>query len=191
VSSRPYEYSDSEVLSFEGVGPVEVVADTFVGSISFRHDAAQGVEITVTRWADAEGDLDNLVVGSSEVGGQIRVEASNPDELEDVAVDIDIAGPPGTMLDVSSGVGSANLLGRPGDSWRADVGVGRISLEVPPDVSIFVQLEVGVGEVGVSFDVDGEVSANRVIGTIGAGDEGDVLAAVGVGSIFLGTQGGS
>jgi hypothetical protein len=188
ASSKPYKYSDSDILNFGGVTPVEVVADTFVGSISFRHRAVQGVKITVTRWADSEGDLDDLVVDSSEAENQIRVEVSNPQELDSVAADIEILAPPGTTLDVSTGVGSVDLIGRPGEHWSADVGVGQVELEMPADVSLFVQLEVGVGEVSVSFDVEGEVSATRVVGTIGDGDEGEIIAAVGVGSISLRAQ---
>ena len=185
VSSTQYDYSDSDVLSFAVGDSVTISADTFVGSVTFGPWVLEGVQVTITKWANVEADLDLLHVESSESDTVVRVEASNPENLNEVEVDIEILGPPGVSLDLASGVGSVRCVGRPGIHWGADVGVGEVEFEVPADVNISVQLEVGVGDVTVDFDVDGEVTARRVVGTIGTGDDGEILAHVGVGSITL------
>ncbi len=103
VSSTQYDYSDSDVLSFAVGDSVTISADTFVGSVTFGPWVLEGVQVTITKWANVEADLDLLHVESSESDTVVRVEASNPENLNEVEVDIEILGPPGVSLDLASG----------------------------------------------------------------------------------------
>jgi len=186
VSSQ-YDYSSVEEYAYSAGGPAAIIAETFVGAVTFEQSEGRSVRIRVVRWADREDDLDLLDVQASQGDSVITVRATNPQELDDVAVDIEITGPPGALLNLGTGVGRVACSGRPGAFWVLDTGVGSIDLSVPADVNISVSLVTGVGGIDVDFNVDGEVSSNRVVGAIGTGDEGSIVGRVGVGSISLGS----
>jgi hypothetical protein len=184
-SGDPYEYSATQEFNYSVGDTVLIAADTFVGSVSFEQAARRSVHVTVTRWADDESDLDLLEVDESQEGHRIEVSASNPHELDDVAVEIEITGPPEVTLDLATGVGAIACAGQPGETWEANAGVGSVELAVPSGVNVSVDLTTGVGSVDVDFVVHGEVSDRRVVGTIGSGHDGSIVAHVGVGSISL------
>jgi hypothetical protein len=68
---------------------------------------------------------------------------------------------------------------------RFNTGVGSVRLSLPADVNVQVELSAGTGSVTVEFPVDGQVSQHLVVGTIGTGQDGEIVAAVGVGSISV------
>jgi hypothetical protein len=185
VSVAPYEHSEILVYDFTVDGTPVIGAGTFVGEITYDPSKADDVRITVTKWANREADLAGLLVESGSEGDAIQLTASNPDHLQEVAVDIAITGPPSADLDMAAGVGSIACTGRPGPRWVLDVGVGAIELAVPADAALSVDLSVGVGQIEVGFSVDGEVSDRRIVGVIGSGDDGEIVANTGVGSITL------
>ncbi len=185
VISAQYEFSDSEVHSYAVGDSLWIDADTFVGSVTYTQGRPDSVRVTITKWADREGDLELLEVETAQLGDEIQLHASNPENLDDVAVDIEMVGPPGAALNLATGVGAVDCTGQPGPRWVADVGVGDIEFAVPADVNVSVELATGVGRVSVDFDVDGEVSTRLVVGIIGTGDEGDLAAHAGVGDISL------
>lgn len=184
-STDQYEYSSSEEFTYAVGDSVAITAGTFVGAVTVDQAAVDSVRIRVVRWADQEDDLDLLEVNASQAGAGIMVNATNPQDRDDVAVDIEITGPADALLDLATGVGPIMCSGDPRGRWQAASGVGNVNLAVPAGVNISVELTAGVGSVDVDFAVDGEIAGNRVVGTIGTGGEGEIVAHVGVGNISL------
>ena len=187
-SKDPYKYSSSQDYTYSVGDHPLIVAETFIGSIDFNEADQSDVDIRITKWADDESNLELLDISLNQVDSQINVVAANPENLDNVAVDIEITGPPESLLDLATDIGQIFCSGQPGDTWDAESGIGSVKLVVPAGVNIAVELIAGVGSVEIDFDVDGEVSDKQVIGTIGSGDEGEITAYVGVGSISLTSQ---
>ena len=157
------EYSDSETHDYVVGDSVSIVASTFVGAITFTEGVAGAVQITVTKHAAVEEDLELVEVELTQTDSEIVIRASNPQDRQHVDADIAISAPPGACLNLAAGVGSVDCTGRPGDLWTAGVGVGAAEFSIPSDASVSLELLTGVGTVDVGFAVVGEVTSQRVI----------------------------
>lgn len=139
----------------------------------------------VTRWARRVEDLSKIDVELKEVTGGVSIVTDNPLQLSNVSVDLEITAPPDMRPDIRNGVGATSYEGRAGGVCRFSTGVGNITLRLPADVNVEVDLSAGVGSVTVGFPVTGQVSQHVVIGTIGTGTDGEIYAQAGVGSITV------
>jgi len=180
-----YDYSDSTSYDYSVGDTLVIAAETFVGAITFDQSGARSVQVTVTRWANRESNLELLQVEAAQAGSQITISVTNPEDLNEVAADIEIVGPAEVVLDLAAGVGRVDCSGEPGASWQADIGVGDVELSLPADVNATVELATGVGSIDVDFEVDGEVSSRLVVGDIGDGGGSEIAAHVGVGDISV------
>ena len=84
-----------------------------------------------------------------------------------------------------SGSGGIEYQGAPQGDCRFETGSGSITLELPPDLSMEVNLDTGTGSLDVGYDVAGTVSRKEVRGVIGDGSHGSIRAHTGAGSIHL------
>jgi hypothetical protein len=136
-----------------------------------------GFEITVP--AGARLDLDTAAgnISIDNVTGEIRAHSS--------AGNVDVGGASATV-DLDTGAGNIDYEGTPRGDCRFDTGAGNITLRLPSDVNVQVNLDTGVGVVSLGgFDVDGHVSRGEVDGTIGSGVQGSIRADTGAGNISL------
>jgi DUF4097 and DUF4098 domain-containing protein YvlB len=155
------------------------------------------VRLEITAPADTRLDL-HTGSGSIEVRGltaDVRVDsASGSVEIDDVigAVDahtasgsIDVHGAKGVVhLDTSSG--SIEYHGAPEGDCRFETGSGSITLQLPADLDMGVDLGTGSGSVDVDFPVDNaRITKREVKGVVGNGDKGTIYARTGSGSIEL------
>lgn len=159
--------------------------ETFVGSISIQTGAQDTIRVVATRKAAREQDLSEIDITLTSNPNELDVSAVQPSGLENVEANFEITVPPGTRVELTSGVGSILYRGRPRDLNRFDVGVGSISLYLPSDVNVTVDLTVGVGSIESAFIVQGTANNSNVSGIIGSGDGGEIRASSGVGSIEL------
>jgi DUF4097 and DUF4098 domain-containing protein YvlB len=86
-------------------------------------------------------------------------------------------------LDTSSG--SIKYEGTPTGDCRFTTGSGGITLMLPADLNVTVDLQTGSGDIDLDFDVDGRVTKDDVEGTIGSGDQGKIHASTESGGIDL------
>jgi len=179
------EYSETETASFAVTDSSSAVVDTFVGSIIVSQAAADSVQVVATRQADRQEDLAALLVEMSLQDNVVQLTASNPSNVQGVSVDFDLTGPADMSLDLRASVGAVACEGRPAADWLIDVGVGNIVLIVPDDLNASVELVTGVGNVEVELPVTGSVSSGSVVGVIGTGADGVIVAHCGVGNIAL------
>ena len=156
-----------------------------VGSISVRSGAVDNVRIVATKFAMSEADLDQIDVIMVEQDGQVQVTASQPTGLDNFSVEFEVTAPAASQLDLRTGVGIIDCESRPQEDSHFATGVGSVTLRLPADIEVTLELAVGVGSIDLEFPVNGEVSGNSVRGTIGSGSEATISANVGVGSIHL------
>ena len=171
-AAREKDLERIEVRMNERDGAVEVVTDPPSGWKNVSVD----LEITVPAGAsvDLHTGAGDLIV--RDLQGAVRADNG--------AGDVDIRGTSGAV-DAHTGAGSIDYRGRPQGECRFDTGAGTIKLRLPDDVNIKVDLDTGVGDIDVELPVEGEVSNRKVEGIIGSGDEGEVRAHTGAGSIEL------
>lgn len=86
-------------------------------------------------------------------------------------------------LDTSSG--SIDYRGTPAGDCRFTAGSGSIHLRLPSDLGAGVDLRTGSGTIQVGFAVEGEETPDRVLGTIGSGDDASIYAETSSGSIRI------
>ncbi len=121
-------------------------------------------------------------------GGRIDIDSATGE------IDADTGGGSITVRDASgpvrlnTGGGSIDYGGRPQDRSDFETGGGSIKLRLPADINVQVDLETGGGRIEMEFPVDGHVSERSVNGTIGTGEEGEVHAETGGGSITVISQ---
>lgn len=159
--------------------------ESFVGSISVHSGVQDTITVVATRRAAREQDLSEIDIILDSNPNELNIRAEQPSGLENVEANFDITVPPGTRVELTSGVGSILYRGRPYELNRFDIGVGSIALYLPSDVNVAVDLTVGVGTIESVFIIEGQATNSSVIGTIGSGDEGEIRASSGVGSIEL------
>jgi DUF4097 and DUF4098 domain-containing protein YvlB len=95
---------------------------------------------------------------------------------------MDVRGAAGTAR-LDTGAGSISYQGTPQGECRFETGAGNITLALPADLNIQVDLETRVGNIDVDFSVDGQVTRREVQGVIGSGAQGTIYAHSGAGNI--------
>ena len=100
------------------------------------------------------------------------------------AGDIDVRGAAGCAR-LDTGAGSIRYQGTPQGDCRFETGAGSITLTLPADLNVRVDLETGTGDIDVDFAVDGTVTRREVQGVIGSGAQATIYARSGAGNIDL------
>lgn len=87
---------------------------------------------------------------------------------------------------LDTGAGGIAYEGVPQGECQFRTGAGGIELTLPADLGARLDLHSGIGDIDLGgFDVDGQVSSNRVQGTIGGGGAAVIFAQTGAGSVEL------
>lgn len=186
VSSPRYsELSDSSFAVGDSSN-LEVV--NFAGNMVVLLGNPGVVRIVATKWARQPRDLDQLEVEMVEQQNGVRVTTANPSALLNVWVDLEITVPEDTRPRLESGAGNTRYRGLAEGESRFALGAGSITLELPANVNVRVDLSVGAGSIDVNFPVAGQVREHIVEGIIGTGADGRIEAQVGSGRIIVNRQ---
>jgi DUF4097 and DUF4098 domain-containing protein YvlB len=92
------------------------------------------------------------------------------------------------VVAVNSGAGTIEYQGRPVGDCRFWSGAGTITLRVPRDLDMEVDLSTSMGTVHSDFGVSGQVSMRSIRGAIGTGDDARITARSEVGTVTLDRQ---
>jgi hypothetical protein len=85
-----------------------------------------------------------------------------------------------------TGAGNVDYEGAPSGRNTFDSGAGNITLRLPADADVELDLNTSVGNVELGgFQVDGDVSRTRVTGVIGTGEDAVIEAGASVGNVVL------
>jgi hypothetical protein len=183
-------------LSVIGVGIHEKEGGLVIktGRPLSRGNAAVDLEITTP--ADSRLDLElgagNVSVRGLSGGVEASVGAGNVN-IHDVTGTLKANTGAGTMAvqgaagpaHLNNGAGVIMYQGTPQGDCRFNSGAGAISLELPAQPNVTLDLKTGVGTIEIKCPVDGQVSKRRVQGVIGTGDDARIEANAGVGGIGL------
>lgn len=159
----------------------------FAGRVTYRTGPAGVVRVESTLHAAARGDLDRIDVAMVAHANTIEVLSSNPLGLDGVSVDFDIVAPADAVVSIEVGAGEIRYRGRPAGTQRFKTGVGTVSLELPADVAVTIDLVAVVGSVEVGFPLENSewTYPSRVRGTIGSGGDAHIQASTAVGNIHV------
>ena len=157
---------------FEHEGGVEIKAQR----PSFLNNVAVDLEITTPAGThvDVHTGAGNVSICCLKGAAQVSTGAGNID-LDDQEGEID----------AHTGAGNIDYQGAPQGDSRFEVGAGNITLVLPADLSMEVELQTGMGNIDVDFPVDGQATGRRVQGAIGGGTQGSIYAQTGAGNIDL------
>jgi DUF4097 and DUF4098 domain-containing protein YvlB len=137
------------------------------------------VDLEMSVPSDAELDLDTGAgkVEVTDVEGRISAHTG--------AGSVEVRGAAGSVA-LDTGAGEVDYEGMPRGSCTFSSGAGSITLRLPEDANVEVDLSTGVGNINLgSFDIEGDTSGTDVQGVIGTGEEATIEAHTGVGSITL------
>jgi hypothetical protein len=173
--ARGQDALDAISVRMSGEGSRVEIRTSFPAFRASR-DATVRLEITVP--ADASVSVTSGA-GSVEVSG-----VQGAIEIEEGAGGIDVRGAAGPVR-LSAGAGGINYEGRPEGTCRFQASVGGITLRIPADADVTVELTAGLGGVHSAIPVKGTVTRRSVVGTIGTGGDARITADARIGGIDL------
>ena len=89
-------------------------------------------------------------------------------------------------VDLDTGAGNIDYEGEPWGEGKFETGAGNISLNLPADANVEIELHTGIGNISLGgFPVEGDTSGTDIQGTIGTGEQATISAETGVGNISL------
>jgi len=186
VASR--RYSQASDSSF-AVGASSVLeASSFAGAIRVVSGAGGTIGVSTRTWVERTEHFDDVVVEVSGANDTVRVNATNPASLNGATVDVDATIPGDALADLHVGAGTIEYEGRPTGACVFGAGAGDITIMLPADANVTVNLSVGAGAVQVDFPVSGTTGTLSVVGTIGTGVDGSIVATAGAGNILVKSQ---
>jgi hypothetical protein len=188
--------SRSRDLSVIGVGIHEKQGGVVIKTGRPLSKGKAAVDLQITAPPDSRLELD-LGAGNASVqglgsGAEVTVGAGNI-SLDEVTGPIQANTGAGTMnvrgaagpARLSTGTGVMMYQGAPQGDCHFNTGLGAISLELPAQTNVTVDMKTEVGEIDVKCPVDGQVSKRRVQGIIGTGDDARIVANAGASGISL------
>lgn len=162
---------------------IELQIDEQNGGLTIRTRKPSGftnaaVELEITAPAGTSLDADTGA-GNVDVDG-----LANEIGAHSGAGNLDVRGAAATAR-LDTGAGSIRYQGTPQGECRFETGAGNITLVLPADLNVRVDLDTGMGNIDVDYVVDGQVTRTEVNGVIGDGSQGSIYAQSGTGNIDL------
>ena len=160
---------------------IEIKIDEQNGGLTIRTNKPSGftnasVELEITAPGgtrlDARTGAGNVDLNDSTGEIDARTGAGN----------INVRGAAGTAR-LDTGAGNIRYQGTPQGECRFETGAGNITLDLPTDLNVQVDLDAGMGNIDVDYAVDGQVTRREVNGVIGDGSQGSIYAQTGAGNI--------
>lgn len=161
-------------------------------SVSMREERG-GVVIRTTKRSNlnnASVDLEIVAPPGTELelntgAGSIEIEGlTGSIDAHSGAGSITVTGARGPVR-LGTGVGSVYYRGAPVGRCRLETGAGEISIRLPAEPDVRLDLNTGLGSINVGYDVVGQTSQRNVSGVIGDGSEASIYAGTGLGSISV------
>ncbi len=161
---------------------------------SRANNASVSFEITVPAATHLEVDLAAGSVVVEGLTGGVRLDnAAGAIVLKDVSGGIGARTAAGTVsahgatgpVSLESAAGVIEYQGTPQGDCHFGAAVGSISLDLPADPDVAVDLQATIGAVDAACDVEGLTTGRKLSGIIGTGAQGTVTARATVGDIDM------
>ncbi|MBW7997987.1 MAG: hypothetical protein FVQ81_15750 [Candidatus Glassbacteria bacterium] len=158
----------------------------FVGNVTVRPGPSPGLmQITAIKRAASEDDLNRITLSINAIPNGVNIIAANPSNTQNTQVDFEIFAPEIATWNMDVKVGSIDYEGRPKGTCGFSTGFGEIKLKLPQNMNAVLNLSTGAGVINLGFAIDGQVSTNSVMGTIGNGSEAEIAVGTTVGGITV------
>jgi DUF4097 and DUF4098 domain-containing protein YvlB len=157
----------------------ELAIDNFAGGITVRTGEGGAMQVVAIKKAPLGRDLDRIKITISEQRNGLMIRTRKPASMNNASVQLEIAVPYDTHLEVRTGAGSVQVAGLGGDV-KADSGAGSIEI-----INSGGDVEVETGAGSVTLDrVAGQIDAHSGTGSMEVrGASGPVRLDTGAGSI--------
>jgi DUF4097 and DUF4098 domain-containing protein YvlB len=153
--------------------------DHIAGPVTVRAGEGDEIRVRATKRAANRSDLDRIQVKMSQRDGALQIETSQPAGLSGAWVELEVATPASTRLDLHVFSGSVDVRGLR-DDVAIDSGSGSVTVA---GVAAGVDVDVASGSLTIQ-DITGPISAGVDSGGVSiAGVRGDVGVHTGSGSI--------
>ena len=204
VGEKPY----LDLGNFAGEVSVRAGEDNVIRVVAVKKASSESAldRISVTMREEGAGLVVRTTKQNNLNNAAVDLEVTAPPdtemELHTGAGSIEIRGMTGS-IDAHSGAGSITV-SRAGGSVRLAVGAGtiryqgtpvgrcsfesgagEITIRLPANPDVRLDLKTGWGSISVGYDVDGSISPRDVSGDIGDGSQASIYANTGVGSISV------
>jgi len=165
------------------LGRIEIQTDEQNGDLQIRTSRPSGfmnaaIELEITAPAGTRLDADTGA-GNVDIDG-----LTGEIDARSGAGNVDVRGAAGTAR-LDTGAGNIGYQGTPQGECRFETGAGNITLVLPADLNVQVDLNTGLGNIDVDYAVDGTDTRREVNGVIGDGSQGSIYAQSGTGNIDL------
>jgi DUF4097 and DUF4098 domain-containing protein YvlB len=186
--------ADTRVDARTGAGSVRVE-----GLAQVRVHSGSGTVLVSDVLGAVKADTGSGSIEVRGVRGPVTVESGSgglrlyaiegPVDAQTGSGTVELLGASGPVI-LESGSGGIRYEGSPQGECRFQTGSGSISLALPSDLDMAVDLHTGSGRITVDYDVTsrGTVGRTEVTGAIGSGEDGSIWARTGSGSIRLAPQ---
>jgi hypothetical protein len=163
----------------------DITVRNFAGKVTYRQGEAGKVYVKAIRRAALRSSLDRIDLVMTAASGGLEIRSENPDRLPSVSVDLEITGPASARPQLHNAAGPIDYRGRPKGACSFVASAGSVTLGLPADVSVTLDLTTVAGTISLGLPVDGSVESHAVRGRIGSGDEGEINASTAAGNIYL------
>jgi DUF4097 and DUF4098 domain-containing protein YvlB len=138
-------YRERLERTFEVSDAPRLIIATFAGEITIHAGTDDSIHVAATKRSMSRGNLDRIQLDMTSQGNNVQIEARLPGNRGNSAVDLEIAAPTGTRVELRSGAGDLEVSGL-GGPLTADLGAGVASIR---DVSGMLDVDSGAGDIDV------------------------------------------
>ena len=161
----------SETQGVDVPGVPSLIVNHFAGEIHVTNGESGRIEADLTKRsrldneADAEAQLDLIVMSFTQSGTDVTLNIEGPDTVSELAAgpsaELELRVPPGTMLDVNLGAGEVTV-DQPAGDVIINAGAGEATVILPSEASFHLLVSGGVADIVSDFEgvPDGGVAAD-------------------------------
>lgn len=187
------EASETQGVIVEGVP--SLVVNHFAGNVVVRDGEAGRIAAKLTKQsrlpdeADAQAQLDQIVMAFTQSGIDVTLNIEGPDNIAEAvrtpSADLELLVPPGTRLTINQGAGDVTVE-RPGGDVAVNLGAGNAAVQLPEDAAFRLVVTGGVADVKSEFEgVSGGGLAADIDTTVGDSPTQTLTFNVGAGEVRL------
>lgn len=186
---------EEETSSVVVPGVPNLTVNQFAGKLTVRDGETDQITAHLTKRsrlddeAEAQAQLDQIVMTFSQSGTDVTLDIEGPDEMRNIApglsAEIELSVPPGTELSLNLGAGEIDVE-QPSGDVTVNGGAGETTVTLPADASFRLIATGGVAGVVSDFEgvPDGGVAAD-IDTTIGDNPTQTLTFNIGAGAVNL------
>jgi hypothetical protein len=172
-------------VQLEITAPHETHVDVHTGSGSVDVGGFQNdVKVDSASGSLTISDVTGRIEADTASGSVTIVNANGPIDAHTNSGRMDVSRTAG-LVRLSTHSGGIEYAGTPEGDCSFETGSGGITLALPGELAMEIDLSTGSGSIDMDFDVQGRLTRTSVKGIIGSGEQGKIYAHTGSGGIEM------